>query len=48
MREAVRVLHRRGFRVKLKGWGVALRTAPPAGDSAVTGSVVTLFAGPAP
>jgi cell division protein FtsI (penicillin-binding protein 3) len=48
MREAVRVLHRRGFRVKLKGWGVALHTAPPAGDSAVAGSVVTLFAGPAP
>jgi hypothetical protein len=48
LREAVRALHRRGFRVKLKGWGVALRTAPAAGDSATAGSVVTLFAGPAP
>ena len=48
MREAVRALHRRGFRVKLKGWGVALRTAPAAGDSAAAGSVVTLIAGPAP
>ena len=48
MREAVRALHRRGFRVRLKGWGVALRTAPPEGDSAAAGSVVTLFAGPAP
>jgi cell division protein FtsI (penicillin-binding protein 3) len=48
MREAVRALHRRGFRVKLKGWGVALRTAPAAGDSAAAGSVVTLFAGPGP
>jgi hypothetical protein len=48
MREAVRVLHGRGFRVALKGWGVAQRTAPAAGDSAVTGSTVTLFARPAP
>jgi hypothetical protein len=48
MREAVHVLHRRGFRVALKGWGVARRTAPAAGDSAAAGSVVTLFAGPAP
>jgi cell division protein FtsI (penicillin-binding protein 3) len=48
LREAVRALHRRGFRVKLNGWGVALRTAPAAGDSAAAGSVVTLFAGPGP
>jgi cell division protein FtsI (penicillin-binding protein 3) len=48
MREAVRALHRGGFRVALKGWGVARRTAPAAGDSATAGSVVTLFAGPAP
>jgi hypothetical protein len=46
LREAVRTLHRRGFRVALKGWGVAQRTAPAAGDSAAAGSVVTLFAGP--
>jgi cell division protein FtsI (penicillin-binding protein 3) len=48
MREAVRALHRRGFRVALNGWGVARRTAPAAGDSAAAGSVVTLVAGPAP
>ena len=48
MRDAVRALHRRGFRVALKGWGAARRTAPAAGDSAAAGSVVTLFAGPAP
>jgi cell division protein FtsI (penicillin-binding protein 3) len=48
MREAVRALHSRGFRVALNGWGVARRTAPAAGDSAAAGSVVTLFAGPAP
>jgi cell division protein FtsI (penicillin-binding protein 3) len=47
MRDAVRALHRRGFRVALKGWGVAQRTAPAAGDSAAAGSVVTLFAGSA-
>jgi cell division protein FtsI (penicillin-binding protein 3) len=48
MREAVRALHGRGFRVALNGWGVARRTAPAAGDSAAAGSVVTLFAGPGP
>jgi hypothetical protein len=48
MRDAVRALHRRGFRVKLKGWGVAMHTTPAAGDSAAAGSVVTLVAGPAP
>ena len=48
MREAVRLLHRRGFRVALKGWGVARRTAPAADDSIAAGSVVTLFAEPAP
>ena len=48
LRAAVRALHRRGFQVALKGWGVAERTAPPAGDSAPAGSVVTLFARPKP
>ena len=47
MREAVRALHRRGFRVTLKGWGWAEHTWPAAGDSASVGSTVTLFAGPA-
>ncbi|PYO61869.1 MAG: hypothetical protein DMD28_07925 [Gemmatimonadetes bacterium] len=48
LREAVHVLHRQGFRVVLRGWGVARRTSPVAGDSAAPGSAVTLFAGPAP
>ena len=46
MREAVRTLHRRGFRVSLRGWGVAEHTWPAAGDSASAGSIVTLFADP--
>src|SRR5438067_1391783 len=45
LREAVRALHRRGFRVALKGWGTAEHTWPAAGDSAAVGSTVTLFAG---
>ncbi|HEX4574822.1 MAG TPA: penicillin-binding transpeptidase domain-containing protein [Gemmatimonadales bacterium] len=44
MRLAVRALHRRGFRVTLKGWGAADHTWPAAGDSAASGSTVTLFA----
>lgn len=48
LRAAVRLLHARGFRVALNGWGVARRTRPVAGDSAAAGSVVTLFAGPRP
>jgi cell division protein FtsI (penicillin-binding protein 3) len=48
IREAVRALHRRGFRVALRGWGAAEHTWPAAGDSANSGSVVTLFAQPAP
>jgi len=47
VRAAVHLLHQRGFRVTLKGWGVAQHTSPAAGDSAAAGSVVTLFAGPA-
>jgi cell division protein FtsI (penicillin-binding protein 3) len=46
VREAVRALHRRGFRVALKGWGIALRTTPAAGDSAEPGALVTVVAGP--
>src|SRR3989449_320505 len=37
MRAAVRALHRRGFRVALKGWGAAEHTWPAAGDSAALG-----------
>jgi len=44
LREAVRALHRRGFRVALKGWGTAEHTWPAAGDSAALGATVTLFA----
>jgi cell division protein FtsI (penicillin-binding protein 3) len=44
LREAVRALHRRGFRVILKGWGAAHHTWPAAGDSAAAGSLVTIFA----
>jgi cell division protein FtsI (penicillin-binding protein 3) len=46
LRDAVRALHRRGFRVTLKGWGVAHHTWPAAGDSAAAGATVTLFAAP--
>lgn len=48
LRDAARALHRRGFRVSLRGWGVADHTWPPAGDSARAGALVTLFAAPAP
>src|SRR3989454_632903 len=48
LREAVRALHRRGFRVALKGWGVAHHTWHAAGDSAAAGATVTLFAAPRP
>lgn len=43
VREAVRKLHRRGFRVVLRGWGRAHHTWPAARASAAAGSVVTLF-----
>ncbi len=45
LREAVRSLHRRGFRVTLRGWGTPDHTAPAAGSTAPAGSIVTLFAG---
>jgi cell division protein FtsI (penicillin-binding protein 3) len=45
LREAVRALHRRGFRVTLKGWGTVEHTWPAAGDSAAVGATVTVFAG---
>ena len=49
LREAVRALHRRGFRVVLRGWGPADHTWPPPGDSLPAGGTVTLFArAPAP
>jgi cell division protein FtsI (penicillin-binding protein 3) len=48
LREAVRALHRRGFRVVLRGWGNAEHTWPAAGTAARAGSIVTLFAAPSP
>lgn len=46
LREAARVLHRRGFHVVVKGWGVIHHTWPAAGESAPAGSTVTMFAEP--
>lgn len=48
LRDAVRILHRHGFHVRLRGWGDARRTEPAAGAAAPAGTVVTLFAGGAP
>ena len=44
LREAARTLHRRGFRVVVKGWGAVHHTWPAAGDSAAAGATVTVFA----
>ena len=46
LREAARTLHRRGFKVVVKGWGVVHHTWPAAGEQAVSGSTVTVFAEP--
>lgn len=46
LREAVLALHRSGFRVIVRGRGVAEHTWPAGGDSARAGSSVTLFAQP--
>ena len=43
LREATRALHRRGFRVALRGWGRAEHTWPAAGDSARVGALDRLF-----
>ncbi|MGH7531629.1 MAG: penicillin-binding transpeptidase domain-containing protein [Gemmatimonadales bacterium] len=48
LREAVRTLHRRGFEVVIKGWGVVHHTWPAGGDEAAAGSTVTIFAEPRP
>ena len=48
LRDAARELHRRGFHVVIKGWGVIHHSWPAAGDSAATGATVTLFAEPPP
>ncbi len=48
VRAAALALHRRGFRVRVTGAGVVLRSTPAAGDSLRTGGLVTLVAGPPP
>ncbi len=44
LRRAANALHRRGFRVALRGAGTVLRTTPAAGESERYGSVVTVWA----
>jgi hypothetical protein len=48
LRDAALALHRRGFRVVLRGWGAVHHTWPGAGDSAAAGALVTVFAEPRP
>jgi cell division protein FtsI (penicillin-binding protein 3) len=48
LREAARVLHRRGFHVVVKGRGVIHHTWPSAGETAPVGATVTMFAEPRP
>ena len=49
LREATRLLHRRGFQVVVKGWGPVHHTWPAAGEKAPSGTTVTMFgASPAP
>jgi hypothetical protein len=44
VREAALALHRRGFRMSLRGMGRVVRTAPAAGESAPPGSSITVWA----
>jgi hypothetical protein len=44
VRRAVATLHRRGFRVSLRGTGTVQRTNPSAGDSVRVGRTVTVWA----
>ena len=48
LREAIRTLHRRGFHVVVKGWGVIHHTWPAAGEHAAAGATITVFAEPPP
>jgi beta-lactam-binding protein with PASTA domain len=43
LREAALALHRRGFRVILRGVGRVMRTSPAAGDSAPVGTAVIVW-----
>jgi len=45
VREAALALHRRGFRVDLRGTGRVARTAPGPGDAALPGTTVTVWTG---
>jgi cell division protein FtsI (penicillin-binding protein 3) len=44
VREAALALHRRGFRMSLRGMGRVVRTVPAEGDAAAPGSSVTVWA----
>jgi hypothetical protein len=44
VREAALALHRRGFRVSLRGLGRVSRTVPPGGESALPGTAVAVWA----
>jgi cell division protein FtsI (penicillin-binding protein 3) len=44
VREAAHALHRRGFRVNLRGLGAVSRTIPAAGESAQQGTPITVWA----
>jgi hypothetical protein len=46
VREAVRALHRAGFRVQLAGFGAAASTRPSAGSLAQQGALVRLVGTP--
>jgi cell division protein FtsI (penicillin-binding protein 3) len=46
-REAIHLLHQRGFTVQLRGTGTITHSEPMAGDSLPAGATVTLFTGPA-
>ena len=48
LRDAAYALHRRGFHVVIKGWGVIHHTWPAAGERASAGTTVTMFAEPRP
>jgi hypothetical protein len=43
VREAALALHRRGFRVDLRGTGLVERTVPGPGDAALPGATVTVW-----
>jgi cell division protein FtsI (penicillin-binding protein 3) len=48
VREAALALHRRGFRVDLRGTGRVTHTTPPAGQTVAPGTAVVVWTGEAP